>query len=213
MARQAKKTKAKKAKKHAAKSSRKPSEAVKRKRIISAMLDQAASKDWCAVTLNTISDATGLSISDVCGIFPTKQDILYAFLDEIDQRVLDGSASGSVDESPRDRLFDVLMRRFDLLLSHKEAIVNILRDMPKDPLTGLCGIPRFGNSMTNMLEAAQLSSSGCSGFLKTKGLGLVYLNSVRVWLKDDTPDMSKTMAALDKSLRRADSVATAIFKR
>ena len=173
MARQAKKTKAKKAKKHAAKSSRKPSEAVvKRKRIISAMLDQAASKDWCAVTLNTISDATGLSISDVCGIFPTKQDILYAFLDEIDQRVLDGSASGSVDESPRDRLFDVLMRRFDLLLSHKEAIVNILRDMPKDPLTGLCGIPRFGNSMTNMLEAAQLSSSGCSGFLKTKGLGV-----------------------------------------
>lgn len=51
------------------------------------------------------------------------------------------------------------------------------------------------------------------GILKTKGLSLVYLNTVRVWLRDETPDLSKTMAALDKNLQRADQAAAMIFNR
>jgi hypothetical protein len=183
----------------------------KRKRIIAALLEQTAAESWQAVTLPTISDATGITLSDVCELFPTKQAILYAFLDDIDQHVQAEATPDKQDETPRDRLFDVLMCRFDLLQPHKDAIINILKDMPKDPITGLCGIPRFGKSMAAMLETAQLSSKGFSGKLKIKGLGLVHLNTVRVWLQDDTLDMSKTMAALDQSLQRADSVAAVVF--
>ena len=196
-----------------AKKSRPLSAANKRKRITAALLEQTAAESWRTVTLTTISEATKLTLSEVCELFPTKQAILYAFLDDIDQQVQEGPASGNQDEPPRDRLFDVLMHRFDLLQPHKDAIVNILKDMPKDPLTGLCGVPRFGKSMAAMLETAQLSSTGFSGILKTKGLALVYLNSVRVWLQDDTPDMSNTMVALDKSLRCADSLAAAVLNR
>ena len=126
MARQVKKTKAKKSKKRSAKKPRKPTEAVKRKRIISAMLDQAATEGWRTVTLKTISDETGLSLGEVCDLFPTKQAILNSFLDDIDQKVQAGTSSDDLVESPRDRLFDVLMRRFDSLQPHKEAIANIL---------------------------------------------------------------------------------------
>ena len=37
-----------------------------------------------------------------------------------------------------------------------------------------------------------------------KELALVYLNALRVWLADDTEDMAKTMAALDRGLRQAE---------
>ena len=184
-----------------------------RQRIISAMLDQAADEGWRAVTLITISDKTKLSLRDVCDLFPTKQSILNAFLDDIDEQIQAGTRPQDIAHSPKDRLFEVLMRRFDILQPHKKAIANILHDMPSDPLACFCSISRFRRSMAAMLEAAQLSSPGFTGVLKTKGLALVYLNTVRVWLRDDTLDMSKTMATLDKSLGRADSIAAAIFKR
>ena len=177
------------------------------------MLEQAASEGWRAVTLKSISDNTGLSLSDVCETFPTKQAVLEGFLADIDRKVRDGTAADILDDSPRDRLFDVLMRRFDLLQPHKDAVANILCDLPRDPIACLCGLPRFAQSMGRMLEAAHLSSKGISGALKIKGLAAVYLNAARVWLRDDTPDMSKTMAALDKGLRRADGLAAVVFNK
>jgi hypothetical protein len=71
----------------------------------------------------------------------------------------------------------------------------------------LLTLPRFMLSMSWMLEAAGISSAGLKGLLRTKGLAMVYLNTVRVWVRDETPDMSKTMAALDQNLRRAERVA------
>ena len=61
-----------------------------------------------------------------------------------------------------------------------------------------------------MLEAAGISSVGLAGSLRIKGLALVYLNALRVWLEDDSPDMARTMAAVDKGLRRAEQLARSL---
>ncbi len=58
--------------------------------------------------------------------------------------------------------------------------------------------------MAAMLEAAGLSASGARGALRRKGLAIVYLDTMRVWLSDDSPDMARTMKALDGHLRRID---------
>ncbi|MGA0393639.1 MAG: hypothetical protein ACO3MW_06205 [Rhodospirillales bacterium] len=213
MARKTKPKKSAKTAKRKAKKQRKPSAATIRERLIAAMLDQAASEGWRTVTLQSISTAAKIPLSTVCEAFPSKQAILHAFLDDIDETVCAGTNPADQGEAPRDRLFDVLMRRFDVLEPHKQAIANILRDMPGDPIAGICGLNRFGKSMAVMLDAAHLSSPGLMGILKTKGLSLVYLNTVRVWLRDETPDLSKTMAALDKNLQRADQAAAMIFNR
>ena len=60
--------------------------------------------------------------------------------------------------------------------------------------------------MALMLEAAGLAAGGARGVLRIKGLALVYLASLRVWLKDESADKARTMAALDKQLRRAESL-------
>ena len=57
-----------------------------------------------------------------------------------------------------------------------------------------------------MLEVADLASDRCKGVIRVNGLIGIYLATLRVWLKDDSDDMAKTMAALDRRLRRVDSL-------
>jgi ubiquinone biosynthesis protein COQ9 len=42
--------------------------------------------------------------------------------------------------------------------------------------------------------------------LRLKGLSAIYLSAIRVWLRDDSEDMAKTMAHLDKQLARVDNL-------
>ncbi len=174
-------------------------------RVISAALDLAAGEGWRSVSMAAIAAKAGLTLAQVHGAFPSKAAIVEGFFGRIDAQVL---AGGEGDEdaggSTRDRLFDVLMRRFDALNPHKAAVAAIIRDSVADPPALMAGAPRFLHSMAWMVEAAGLSSAGLAGAVRTEGLALVYLNALRVWLADDTEDMAKTMAALDWGLRQAE---------
>lgn len=178
-----------------------------RDRIIDAALSLAAAGRWRDVSLAEIAEAAGMPLSQVYTLFSSKQSILNGFTARIDTEVLEGAEPGEGEAPARDRLFDVLMRRFDALKPHKTAIANIAQDELRDPVGGLCGLERFRRSMACMLEAADLSTSGLRGVLRIKAIGAVYLSVMRVWLRDDTPDLARTMAALDRRLRGLDRVA------
>jgi len=104
-------------------------------------------------------------------------------------------------------LFDILMERFDVLNDHRDGIVAILESFKMDPKQAVISLPHLCRSMTWMMEAAGMNTNGFVGAAKVAGLSVVYLNVVRVWKNDSTEDMSKTMAALDKSLGRAEQCA------
>ena len=178
--------------------------------IIRTALELAVIEGWGRVSLSSIAAAADLSLADAYRIFPSKGAILQAFIESVDEQVL---ASGTTDleEPARDRLFEVLMRRFDALNPHKAAVAAIMRD-GTDPSVWVGGVPAFLRSMAWMLEAAGLSSSGLEGLVRVKGVSLIWANAARVWLRDDSADMSKTMAALDKGLRQAEALM-AMFSR
>ena len=48
------------------------------------------------------------------------------------------------------------------------------------------------------------AASGLRGAFRIEGLGAIYGAAMRVWLKDETDDLSKTMAELDKRLGQAE---------
>ena len=62
--------------------------------------------------------------------------------------------------------------------------------------------------MAWMLEGAGLSAAGITGALRVKVLLGVWTATVRVWLRDEDPDLGRTMAALDRNLRRADGLGS-----
>lgn len=178
-------------------------------RVIDAALALAAGRGWRRLSLGDIANEAGLTLAGLRAVFPSKAAILGGFLRRTDERVLAGGGTAGLAEgsSARDRLFDVLMRRFDVMRPHRDAITAIARDSLFDPLAALCLGPSLMCSMAWMLEAAGLNSAGLKGGLSSKGLALVYLGALRAWLKDDSADLAKTMAALDRGLRRAETVA------
>ena len=183
-------------------------------RVVEAALELAARQGWRQTSLSEIAAEAGLDPARVRAVYPSKAAIIGGFVRRIDEQVLahaakagtSGNAGGKADGSARDRLFDVLMRRFDALTPHKAGLAAIVRDTCVDPLAAVVLLPRIMCSMASMLEAAGVSSSGLFGALRVQGLAVVYAEAFRVWLGDDSKDMAKTMAALDRALGRAERI-------
>lgn len=176
--------------------------------VIDTALALAAERGWRAISLTDIAEEAKVPLSKVYPLYPTKQAVLEAFQRRIDAQVLAEPLDEEELEQPaRDRLFDVLMRRFDALQPHRDALGNILQDQLRDPLGGLCGLVQLRRSMSWMLEAAGIESGGLAGALRVKGLIAIYLATLRIWLRDDSSDLAKTMAVLDGYLRRVEWLA------
>lgn len=171
-------------------------------RIIEAALGLVATEGWRGVSLAAIAAAADIPILQVYRIFPSKQAILFGFYRRIDEIVLAEPPLGEADERPRDRLFDLLMRRFDALQTYKPAIEVLRRELPGDPLTTVCAGASLLRSMRWMLEAADISVVGWRGAIAIRLAAAAYLSAMRVWQRDDSPDLARTMAALDSRLRR-----------
>lgn len=179
-------------------------------RILDAALDLAGEMRWRDVTMEMIADASGAKLARVYELFPSKASFITAFIRLTDQAVLAGHDFEDASEPSRERLLDVLMRRFEALRPRREAVAAITRDIGADPASLLCTLPAFANAMAWSLEAAGIRASGPLGLLRVKGLSLIYLAAVRIWLNDDTDDFSRTMAQIDKSLMRAETLMSAL---
>ncbi len=182
-------------------------------RMVDAALALAAERPWHEVSLREIAEASGLPLAEAYRCGASKQAILGAFLRRIDAAVLAEGALDPDDGSARDRVFEVLMRRFDALQPHRKALASILMAQSRDPAGALANLAALQRSMTWMLEAAGLEAEGLRGMVRTRGLTLLYLATLRTWLRDDSLDLAKTMAALDGYLRRLESVLRRLPRR
>ena len=128
---------------------------------------------------------------------PSKAAVLTAFNRAIDDDVLRKAPRPSAGQPERDRLFEVMMARFDALQPHKPAIRSILKSPSADARL-LWSLIR---SQHWMLTAAGLDSDGAIGRARIAGLTSVYGAAFRTWLDDDDAGLARTMAVLDRRLR------------
>jgi ubiquinone biosynthesis protein COQ9 len=182
-------------------------------RILAAALACAAAKSWAEVTLSDIAEAATLPLAEFRDEFASKTEIIAALVRAVDDEVLKRAAKPGEGQEKRDALFDIVMTRFDVLGPHKAALKSIHASGPAD--FALAG--PFLSSQHWMLEAAGIATDGPTGALRVAGLGLAYASVFRTWLEDDDAGLARTMAALDRRLRRGertlggiDSVASAL---
>ncbi|MDR3514620.1 MAG: helix-turn-helix domain containing protein [Azospirillaceae bacterium] len=173
-------------------------------RIVSAALTLAARDGWRGVTLNQIAVAAGIGLGTLYRMFPAKSAILAGLIREVDMTVL--AVPTDEEEPPRDRLFEVLMRRFDALARYRDGLRRIAREAPRDLFSVIALGPPLTRSMGWMLEAAGIDGGGIGGLLRRHALAALYVSVFRVWLDDETDDCAVTLAALDARLRQADSL-------
>ena len=173
--------------------------------IVDTALSLASKGKWEDVTLGDVSDVTKIPMPEIVNAVGTKFGILSLYLRRLDAETLANLDHDTTDASIRERIFDTLLCRLDAMDVHKTAIDSIIRATLQDPLVTWHSAQLLGRSLTYMLEVSGVSSSGISGFSRISGLGIIYLRTLQIWLTDDSADMSKTMAELDKRLRQAES--------
>ncbi|NKB48083.1 MAG: TetR family transcriptional regulator [Alphaproteobacteria bacterium] len=182
----------------------------KQARIVDAALELSAERGWAAITLDDIAVAAKLDADEVYRLTPTKSAILNAFVRRTDLAVLEGQSMADDEEaeaSTHDRLFDVLMRRFEVLLPDRTALGALCRDLPRDPVSLVAAVPQAHCSFARMLEAAGVSTKGLRGLARIHAIAAVWLATQRTWFGDDGEDMARTMAVLDRNLRRMEESA------
>ena len=175
-----------------------------RSKIVDALMALAAERPWDEVTLEAIAERADVTLAALRAAFAGRLDMVGDFTRRIDERVLESIDPDMKGEGPRERLFDVLFSRFEHLDPHKQAIRNLGKAARRDPLLALELNRIVVVSMAWMLAAAGISATGSRGAFRAQGLALVWARAMRVWLRDDDPGRARTMAALDKQLRRAE---------
>ena len=169
-------------------------------RLLAAAMKLAAEKPWREVTLQDIAQSAGVSLVDLRHEFGSKGEVLAAFVRMVDDAVLARAPQRSGSQPTRDTVFEVVMSRFDVLSGYQPALKSISAAWPSDPAL-LCALAQ---SQAWMLRAAGVRSEGLEGQLRATGLGAVYASVFRTWLDDDDAGLARTMAALDRRLRRGE---------
>ena len=173
--------------------------------LIAAFFRLAAEQGWGRTNVAEAARAAALSLAEARTRFPGRAAVLRQFGRMADRAAL---AETSTEGTVRDKLFDLLMRRFDALQAHRAGVIALLRALPAEPPTALLLACATQRSMRWMLNVAGVSTAGLRGELRVRGLVAVWLWTLRAWERDDSADLSGTMAALDAALRRAGRVAT-----
>lgn len=177
-----------------------------RSRVVDALMTLAAERRWDDITLDDIAGQADLSLADLRDLFPSKGAMLGGFIRRIDRIVLEGRASDMADDPTRDRVLDLMIRRFDALLPYREALKSIHAAFAHDVL-GLAALNNQAlNSWRYLLASAGVETDGPLGLVKLQGAILVFARVFPVFLKDEGEGLPRTMAALDRELSRGEWV-------
>ncbi|MGE4063156.1 MAG: hypothetical protein AB7E79_07285 [Rhodospirillaceae bacterium] len=176
-------------------------------RIVDAALAEAAALGWRNLAMTAVAQRAGLSLGDVLEKVPTRVHLIARIFDRLDQRMLAGVKAVDETDSVRDRLFDVAMKRFDAMNTNRDGMRAVVNGMRYDLPSAAAAVCRTDRSAAVMLAAAGVSPDGLLGCLRIQGMKVVLACALRAWLDDDSSDLAKTMAALDRALERAERLA------
>lgn len=171
--------------------------------LITAAFALGAEKGWRHVSPAAAARHAGLDLAKVRTAYPCTGAILTTFGKIADAVALSNALT---EGSVRDRLFDILLRRFDYLQLHRPGVLALLRALPVCPPLALVMAELNLASMGWLLEGAGVDATGLRGALAKRGLLAVWLYGIRAWADDDSEDLTATMAAVDKALARAEFI-------
>ncbi len=190
---------------HALMSKKKAKKTDVREEIVLQAFALATDNGWEQVRMQEIASACGMSLGDLQDVISHKEDVLVLFGRMVDKKMLAG-VSGGNEASAREQIFDALMERYDILNEYRVGLLAVIESFKNDPKQAVFSMPQICRSMSMVLENAGVETSGISGALKVTGLTGLYIRCLKVWMDDESKDLSKTMAVLDKALERGESV-------
>ena len=175
-----------------------------RDRVIDALMGLSAEKPYGEIGLAEIAGRAEVTLAEFRDLFPSKGAILGALAKRIDRVVLEGTGSDLAEEPVRERVLDIMMRRFDALLPYREALRSISRDLRRDPLALAAMNQVAASSQRFMLAAAGVDTTDALGLVKVQGAVAVFGRAFGTFLDDEEEGLARTMARLDRELDKGE---------
>lgn len=174
--------------------------------VVLALLALVAERPWWTFDIAAVAERAGEPLEAVRARFDGRRAVLAALFRAIDQAVLATDRSDMAEEKIRDRIFDMVLRRFDAMTPYKAGIAGLVRSARRDPALALT-LARLGVLSSGwMLAGAGVSIAGPMGDGKVLLQAAIFARVLPVWLEDDDPGLARTMAALDRELIRVGKV-------
>ena len=172
------------------------------KKVIEAALHLAVEKAWPRISLADIAGRAGVPLKEAFQVGASKTEILVALAEEMRDQTLDDVADQQPEGNAQDRLFDTIMLSLEAMEASKAGLAAIVAHVRRDPVTLIQLRAQLASTMKMILEASGIDSSGLRGALRVRVIGAVWTSTFLVWLEDDDAGLARTMAHLDRQLRR-----------
>jgi hypothetical protein len=156
------------------------------------------------VTLLKLADSAARPISDFYGA--SLGEAVDCVEEAFDRAIGDNLEALDAGHSVRDRLFELIMRRFEAMEPHRAAVIAMEAGADRDPTLMAAAHQRHVRCARWVLALSGLEADGMTGQARAQGLGVIIGQARMAWRGDDAGDFAKTMASLDKNLRRAEEM-------
>ncbi|MES1158722.1 MAG: hypothetical protein ABUL42_02400 [Terricaulis silvestris] len=175
-----------------------------RRDLARAALTVAAAKPWREVTLAQLAQQVGRPVTDFYG--GSLGEAVDCVEEAFDRAIGEDLDALDPTQSVRDRLFELIMRRFEAMEPHRAAVAAMEAGADRDPTLLGAAHQRHVRCARWVLALAGLEADGMTGHARAPGLGVIIGQARAAWRGDEAGDFAKTMASLDKNLRRAEEM-------
>ena len=161
---------------------------------------------WEEFSIEKLSTREKIPLNELKVYFKCKYSIVDKFSKMIDANIESKLRIQDFnDSSKKDILFELIMMRFDEMEDFKDSLVKVLDASKNKPLLISIITKNVFNSMDFFLELSNSYNNYAFDVLKKNFLFLIYSITFKTWLSDNTADLSKTMAELDRLLSTAEN--------
>ena len=168
-------------------------------------------KGWNDFSLEKLAKEELIKIEDLKSFFKDETNLIESFSEMIDEQVIKEVDLKEFNQNPvKDNIFELIMIRFEKLSPYKKSLDILLKQVRSKPKTLKKLAKKIFNSLDLFLEISNAKSNYVFDFLKLNIMFIIYGYTFKIWLEDDSEDMGKTMAEVDKWLSEAEGYANKI---
>ena len=168
-------------------------------------------KGWNDFSLEKLAKEKSIKMEDLNFFFKDETKLIESFSEMIDEQVIKEVDLNEFNEnSVKDNIFELIMIRFEKLSTYKKSLDILLKQLISKPKTLKKLAKKIFNSLDLFLEISNAKSNYVFDFLKLNIMFIIYGHTFKIWLEDDSEDMGKTMAEVDKWLSEAEGYANKI---
>lgn len=169
-------------------------------KLVTAALAAIEKHGWKSLSLVALARKQKIPAATLYELCPDKRSLISLITKRIDIAAIERSAELDETIPPRDRAFDAIIGCFESMVPMKPALAVIHEESAGDFGAIFDALPATIRSANWIADAAGLPTTGWQGFMVTRGIGVILVETLGIWLKDGD-DLAKTMAHVDRRLR------------